>query len=347
MFTLTGCTIDIAQPTVATPLSVTSEPANNAPSMPWAGLNLSGRLVYSTVSSENDVFTSRIQILDLVTGETNTVFTVVGNAWIYYLAVSPDGKQVIMSYAPPFQPGAESGTGLYSLPLDGSSVPQALFALPTISDRYLQVEWSPDGKYIYFVHYNLRTQPSDEIFPHYEIFRMAYPAGQPEKIIDHAFYPRISSDSSQLVYVSLDPISGANQLFSANVDGSNSQEVQLLNPHLILDAPIFSPDGEAIIFSAPSPTQAYQLNWLDRFMGVQIARAHNVPSDWWSVSTSGGTATRLTTIQSTKLFASISPDENYIASISTDGIFVMGPDGSNLTQIILDPRISGTLNWIR
>ncbi|MEP7133681.1 MAG: hypothetical protein ABI904_01995 [Chloroflexota bacterium] len=340
MFSLIGCAIDLSQPEVATPVNAPS------PSAAESGFNLNGQIVYSTASAQNDVFTSKIQMLDLATSETQTVFTVVGNAWIYYLAVAPDEKQLIMSYAPPFQPGDESGTGLYRLPLDGSSAPQILFALPTISDRYLQVEWSPDGKYIYFVHYNLRTQSSEEIFPHYEIFRMAYPAGQPEKILDHAFYPRISADSSQLLYVSLDPISGTNQLFTANVDGSNPQEIKLLDHHSIIDAPIFSPDGQAVIFSAASPSQTYQPNWLDRLMGVQVVHAHNVPSDWWSVPISGGTSTRLTQLQTTKLFASISPDKKHIASSSADGIFVMQPDGSNLIQVVSDPGISSTLNWI-
>lgn len=348
IFSLVGSAIDLEQPAVATLPVVASPPAKNVPSPAgaWADLKLSGRLVYSTASTENNVYTSKIQLLDLANGGTRTIFTIVGNAWIYYLAVSPDEKQLIMSYAPPFQPGDESGTGLYSLPLDGAFAPQILFALPTISDRYLQVEWSPDGKYIYFVHYNLRTQPSEEIFPRYEIFRMAYPAGRPEKIIDHAFYPRLSSDSSRLVYVSLDPISGTNQLFVANADGSNPQEIKLLDHHAIIDAPILSPDGQAVIFSAASPSQTYQPNWLDRLMGVQVVHAHNVPSDWWSVPISGGTSTRLTQLQTIKLFADISPDQKHIVSLSGEGVFVMDADGSNLTQLLFDPGVSGTLSWI-
>jgi Tol biopolymer transport system component len=150
------------------------------------------------------------------------------------------------------------------------------------------------------------------------------------------------------VYVSFDPVSGFNQLFVANADGSDPQAI-VLDGSLaseIFDAPMFSPDRQAVLFSAPSPVQAHQLNWLDRLMGVQVASAHNVPSDWWSVSLTGGTPKRLTYLQAFKLFASLSPDKKYIASLSGDGIFVMDVDGSNLTQLLNDPKVSSTLNWL-
>jgi hypothetical protein len=96
----------------------------------------------------------------------------------------------------------------------------------------------------------------------------------------------------------------------------------------------------------PSPAQSYQPNLLERFMGIQVAKAHDVPSDWWSVPISGGTPTQLTSIQTINLFASISPDQQHVASLSGDGIFVMNLDGSNLTQLVSDPGVHGTVSWI-
>lgn len=360
IFSLLGCTMNVSQTSTAAPSEISSQvPATSAQnpgdatqssrlSIPitWADLNLSGKLVYSTVSTTDVNSAPKIQLLDLETGEISTIFTSTENAWIYYLAVSPDAKQLVMSYTPPSQPGSDSGTSLYIFPLEESATPQILFAPPTPFDRYIQVEWSPDGKVLYFVHYNHAEQPANEPFPDYQISRMTYPGGQPEKILEHAFWPRVSADSSQLIYVSLDPVSGTNKLFMANADGTDPQEIIFSGSSQIIDAPIFSPDGVSVLFSAPSPAQAYQRNWLDRFMGVRIAKAHNVPSDWWSVPLSGGTVTRLTQIQTIKLFASISPDEKHIASLSGEGILVMDLDGSNLRQLLFDPGVSGTLRWI-
>jgi len=175
---------------------------------------------------------------------------------------------------------------------------------------------------------------------------MSYPDGQPEKIADHAFWPRISSDSTRLVYVSLDPVTGSNELVIANADGSNPQVISGSSMPDLIDAPIFSPDGRSILFSAPPPPQAYQPDWLEKLMGIQVVKAHNVPSDWWSVPVTGGVPARLTQIQTINLFASIAPDKKHIASLGEEGIFVMDLDGSNLTRLIIDPGVSGTVSWI-
>ena len=128
---------------------------------------------------------------------------------------------------------------------------------------------------------------------------MIYPEGAHEKILEQAFWPRLLGDSSRLVYVSLDTESGKNELFVANADGSNSQQVILSGtPALeIIDAPIFSPTGQSILFSAPLPSQSYQPNLFEKLMGIQAAKAHNVPSDWWSVPMTGGVPSRLTNLQ--------------------------------------------------
>jgi Tol biopolymer transport system component len=314
--------------------------------MTWSDLDLTGRLIFSTVSKDGAITAPRIVSLDLATGELRTVFAATDNAWIYYLAVSPEATELLMSYIPPSAPNAQASTGIYSLPLAGGGEPQLLFTPPTPFDRYIQVEWSPDGKYLYIVHYNQNDQPADQPFPAYQISRMAYSGGQPEKILEQAFWPRVSPDSTKLVYVTIDPVTGTNELFLANADGSSPQEIQFTGAPQIMDAPIFSPDGTSILFSAPSPIQAYEPNFWDLLMGVQIVKAHDVPSDWWSVPVSGGAATRLTLLQTIRLFASIAPDEKYMASMSGEGILAMRLDGSNVRQLLFDPGVSSVVNWI-
>lgn len=347
-----NCSIDIS-PTGETPTAAIIPAADSTSTLPvtrvpvtWAHLNLTGKLVYLNSTMEGDQLTSNIQLLDLVTGEVATFFSI-SPAWVYYATISPDAKTLVISYAPPQQSNSSSVRSLYVLPLDGSAEPQPLFTPPTSADRYTQVEWSPDGNYIYYVHYN-QDDPEAQFFEDYDVSRMTYPDGKHEKILDHAFWPRVSSDSSKLVYVSLDPESGRNKLFVANNDGSNPQRVAMSGVPIpeIIDAPIFTPDGQLILFSAPEPTQSYVPNFFERLMGMQVAKAHSVPSDWWSVPVSGGAPTRLTNLQTINLFGSISLDGRYVASLSRDGIFVMDLDGTNLTQLVSDSRVHGTVTWI-
>lgn len=351
-----SCTVEISPisetptPTVL-PIMPSTESSSMFPvteiPVTWAHLNLSGKLIYLNSTRDGDKLTGTVQMLDLVTGEIRTIVSD-PSAWIYYATSSPDAKTLVMSYAPPAPSNSSPGRSLYLIPLDASAKLQPLFTPPTPDDRYTQVEWSPDGKYLYYVHYNSQLQPAGQLDPVYEIYRMRYPDGQPEKIADHAFWPRLSPDSSKLVYVFVDPESTKNELFLANADGSNPQRVELSVPQTfeIIDAPIFSPDGQSILFSAPQPTQAHQPNWLERLAGIQVASAHSIPSDWWSVPVTGGTPAQLTNIQTVNLFASLSPDQKHIASLSGEGIFVMDLDGSNLTQVLSDSEVHGTVSWI-
>ena len=353
---LTGCSINIDQPATQTPFSVVSlaSPTGKSPDVAatvipitWADLNLTGKLVYIATTTSDDL-ASKIQVLDLVTGEIKSIFTATENDWIYYVSVSPDAKQLVMSYIPPSKGTALSNRALYIMPLDGTTPPQLLFSPPTPDDHYVHAEWSPDGRYIYYAHYNSNDPVDEQLNPLYSIFRITYPDGQPEKIAERSFWPRISSDSSKIVYVFIEPVSGLNQLFIANADGTNPQKVSLSGsgaPELI-DAPIFSPDGQSILFSAPPPPLAYQPNWFEKLMGIQVAKAHRVPSDWWSVPITGGVPIRLTQLQTINLFASISPDKKNIASVSGEGIFLMDLDGSNLIRLLSNPGVLGTLSWL-
>ena len=313
----------------------------------WSHLNLVGKLVYLSSAMEGDKLISTIQTLDLATGEVTKIFSM-PSAWIYYATLSPDANMLAISYVPPRQPNSSSSRSLYVIPLDASTEVQSLFTPPATDDHYTQVEWSPDGKYLYYVHYNSQVRLEGQLDPVYDLFRMNHPGGQPEKIADHAFWPRISSDSSELVYIFVDTETARNEIFVANADGSDSRRVTLSGPQApeIIDAPIFSPDGQSILFSAPEPSQSYQPDFFEKLVGIQVAKAHDVPSDWWSVPLTGGVPTRLTHLQTINLFASISPDQQHIASLSGEGIFVMNLDGSNLTQLVSDSGVHGTVSWI-
>ena len=359
---LSGCTIDLGQsatPTFATatlPPRPTDSEAPGAVSsgpLPWASLNLSGRLIYTSAQQEGNTASMDIRQLDLSTGAVTVLFHSPQAGIVYSVTVSPDSTQLIFAYSHP--PGADLSAHqeLYQMPIDGSKAPELFLTPPTPDDEYSQPDWSPDGKYIYFAHVNYHRPPQKgQHYPFFELYRMAYPAGQPEKLADEAYWPRLSADMSRLLYVTLDPITGKNKLFLANVDGSSPVALSLTGnaPLDIIDAPLFSPDGKSLLFSVPVPQQSYNPaspNWVEKIFGVTIASAHVVPSEWWSAPLTGGTATQLTQIQAVGLFGSISPDQKTIASYSGSGIFVMNPDGTGLTMLIKDVGgLPGTVSWI-
>jgi Tol biopolymer transport system component len=346
---LCGCAINISssgnnssqstQPSVSTETGLSDN---------LKGLNLSGKLIYTSgkvdTSGGSISLVLIVQSLDLATGEVKTIFKAPSGGWIDSAVVSPDEQSLVMSH----QPSSDSGqSGLYVLPLDASRPPQLLFPPASASDRYYQPRWSPDGKYIYFTHVAYQTSGT-----FYEIMRMGYPNGKIEKVVDQAYWPSISLDSSRLAYVSVDPATGTNELYFANADGTGSTPVPLRGlawTRGIIDAPMFLSDNQNILFSAPTPLQSSMPNWVDRLMGVTVASAHAaIPSDWWTVPLIGGQPTQLTHIHSYALYASFSPDMKYIASYSSDGIFIMKPDGTGLVNAVnYVGGITGTVDWIR
>jgi hypothetical protein len=82
--------------------------------------------------------------------------------------------------------------------------------------------------------------------------------------------------------------------------------------------------------------------------GITDASADGtIVSDWFSVPLTGGIPKRLTHIQSLGLFARLSPDKTHIASYCAAGIFIMNPDGTNVTQVVNNiGGQPGTVNWI-
>src|SRR5215211_2474129 len=135
---LFGCSIDINQPTMPSsvgPISSTPDPGaipdHTTPSITtttipitWAGLNLTGKLVYASIPVARDVPSISIQILNLATGEIKTLFTTTEDAWVFYMSISPDARQLVMSYIPPSQSAALPNRALYIMPLDGTTPPQ-------------------------------------------------------------------------------------------------------------------------------------------------------------------------------------------------------------------------------
>ncbi len=354
---LSSCSIDISQQiSTGSDLAQTGQSRKKVP-VTWRNMNLQGGLVYITSSfgSVNGGMATliHVELLDLASGNITTVFDAPAGDWIDFVSVSPDGKQLAMEYLPAAD-DVSSGSRqelLYAMPMDASQQPRLLLPPPTRADLYYQPTWSPDGRYIYFSHVDLKAAATvaGQTYPNYELSRMAYPDGQIEILLDHAFWPRLSPDGSQLAYVSVDPVDGSNRLFAAHADGSGSHEVTLSGPYIpkIIDAPFFSADNRTIFFSAASPVTSLTPTWVDQFFGITVASAHVVPSDLWFVPANGGRPTQLTRLAALGLDATPAPDGQHVALYTGRGIFVMDADGGNLTAMVNDTGgIPGSVSWI-
>jgi len=314
----------------------------SAITLPWVNLNLSGQLVFLAFSRDEQ----QLVQLDLASGAQTTLFVAPDQSWISDGAVSPDGTHIVMTYIPPPAAGQTPLTspGLYVMPLDGAGSPLPLMQPVDGNEAYFTPVWSPDGNSIYYSHLVYRGDNS--FVTEYTIERLAYPAGQPEVLIEDGLWPSVSPDGLKLAYLAFDPASLATTLSLADVNGSNAAALLSSDAFPIVDSHFFSPDGRQVIFSAVTEEPASKRSILEQLLGIQTARAHNIPSDWWRVSTAGGQPERLTQISRVGLFGTFAPDGRFIAFEDSTGLYVMKPDGSDIFQL-LDIPASGVLAWVK
>jgi Tol biopolymer transport system component len=316
-------------------------PSDSTSTRSWTELGLNGQLVFLTSSAEGQ----NVRAFDAGSGALTTLFAAPDYAWISDGSVAPDGQHLAMGYIPPpaSSQQAFASAGLYVVSLDGTDSPQAVLQPADHNEVYSTPVWSPDGKYLYYSH--LVASASDDYAPHYTLERVAYPGGEPQVLIKDAQWPSLSPDGSRLAYLALDPASQATTLSLADADGTHAAPLAGADSFPVVDSHFFSPDGQQIIFSAEVDEPTSESSSLEHLLGVGIASAHDVASDWWRVPVSGGQAERLTHITRSGLYGDFAPDGRYMAFVDTTGLYVMPPDGSEVLQL-LDMPGSGIMSWV-
>jgi len=305
------------------------------------GLGLHGSLIFT----DYDLGLAR---LDLAKDTITPIFQPLPNGLVSAAALSPDGKTLLLAYSPPPSPdSAQFGfTQIYTMPADDSSDPALLVHEEGDIQLYFSPAWTPDGKSVYYERYLSQQDPSSGQ-PEYAVERVDYPpSGAGKTILHNVFNVAVSPDGKRLVYVVLDQADFSNDLFVSNSDGTEPQPILPKHAFLAIDISIFTPDGHSIIFAAAGDGPHAQGAWNDEFVGYRLSPSlHSIPEDLWRVSLVDHRLQRLTQLGTFGYNPSFSPDGRYIAFSSVNGIFVMRPDGSDLTQIYSQSG-NGTLQWV-
>lgn len=313
--------------------------------------DLQGRLLFLATLPDG---LQALVSFDLAEGELSTLFMTEPKAWLLSLSVASDASGILLSYAPPPPPNKPSYgyTDLYMLRPDSSLEPVLLRTQDI--EALFGALLSPQMDYVYYSYFFPdSTSPSGF---RYHIYRAAYQpsssaaigaraeVGTPEMVVENAFWERLSPDGTKLAYVTFDGRE-FDELYVTNADGSSP--VRALDPAEFptVDAPFLSPDNIHLYFSAVSEPVT-PLTWWEKLLGVQIASAHTVPSDFWRVPLSGGPAEQITELKDMGMFGTFSPGGERIAFISATGLYVMNPDGSGLVKVIESSALYGNVEWV-
>ncbi|MCC7358410.1 MAG: PD40 domain-containing protein [Anaerolineales bacterium] len=366
-----------AAPTVEVPIIAATATATALPvgaDTPWKNLGLGGHLLFSLGEQG-------IHYLDLATAEARVIFALPEGAWLTAVSASAGGQSLALAYAPPPAEGeVQLGyTAIYELPGECLTrgtpcTPDDLTPLVERVDpheAYFSPLWAPDGQYLYFAHFTPSDNAGGSSFT-YTMERLPMAAdpnggaasatGAAEVILNDGLWPALSADGTQLVYVYSDPRDYTNSLNLAAADGADVRQLTAPKDFTAVDAPLFTLDGQTVIFSAVGEGPAAAVlsrpfAWLDALTGATAAEAapppappalppaHSVPSDWWSIPVGGGSPRRLSNRLDTGMFGDLAPDGRYMAYISASGLYVLPVTGGEPVKL-LDVSGSGSLEWL-
>lgn len=301
---------------------------------------LNGTPVGQLIFIEIDVGQQYISRYDLQSQTVERIFAVPDNGWVSHIDATQDG-QLLMAYAPPPSQGEiQFGyTSLYLTAQDDTAVSTELIQKEQQEAVLFNPILSPSGDQIYFSYV---SPDKDNVQFSLDLRRLDRQSGQVSIITKDAIWPRLSADGEKVVYVSVNPESLGDALWLADADGRNAKSILNSDMFQAVDVPMFSPDGRWIYFSAAKATN---ITWWERLLGVQIAAAHDIPSDWYRIPVNGGRPEQLTTISETGLYGAFSPDGQFIAFATFNGLYLMRPDGSSVEKI-LEVGATSSLSWI-
>ncbi len=280
-------------------------------------------------------------VLDLASGEETSLLAVPQDAWLSEVAASPAGDRLLLAYAPPPERSqVQFGfTALYVMPADGSAEPLLLVPQEDPSETFFNISWPLDDV-IYYAHFAPSIDDIGVVLYASRIERAHMPGAEVETLLEDAAWPRLSGDGTRLVYVT-----EAGELMIAAADGTSPELLLDATAFAAVDAPLFSPDGSQVYFSAVDLEPSASLSPLDRLLGVKVAQAHSVPSDWWRLPAAAGSLPeQLTTISKVGLYGDFDDSGRHLFFVAADGVYVMDPAGEELTQLMTIPT-NPTIDW--
>lgn len=305
----------------------------------WDKVDATGKLIFLSRYLDGQA----LVVFDLETGQLSPIFNVNNREWLLSASLNAAQDAFLIAYEAQVEGQAATGsTDLYRLTAENISNPELLLETGQVGEAYNTAVWSPAAEALtYFLHFFRQ----DDSF-YYEIQSFDLTTRQTRTIAQDAYWLALSPDAQRIVYIPhLIDSSNVDQLWIANADGSDPKMLLSGEKFDAIDAPFFSADGRYLFFSAVTP-EALSSPGLEKWFGISVALAHNVPSDIWQVELETNKIQKVTDLLDINILGAGSPDGERIAFISTTGLWIGDFENGEFIQVLDSPNLYGNLQWV-
>src|SRR5579864_3438857 len=253
-------------------------------------------------------------VYDLATKQQTKITNLPSGAAVMGATWSPDGQRIVFAQFWRRPNERSSGADLMIANADGSDAHS--FADRDAPNTVLETpEWMPSGNVYYTIRRVVNGRETQTIVRQAE-------GGQPEVVQDNAYDPAASPDESTLIYVR--SIRTGQQMLKKSI-GESGDGCELLSDQVFqyLSLPRISPDGKRVALGGSgepnmatsgcggdphaSAPAAAGLD-LGALLQPDVAEAHGLPADVWSMNLDGSDMQRIADIKDDDPTVAWSPD---------------------------------------
>jgi Tol biopolymer transport system component len=294
-------------------------------------------------------------IYDLSTRQQMKITNLAAGAAVTGATWSPDGQRVVFAQFWRRPNERSSGADLMIANADGSNAHP--FAERDAPNTVLETpEWMPSGRVYYTIRRVVNGREAMSIVRQAE-------NGQPELLVENAYDPAVSPDESTLVYVRSTRM--GQQMFKKTI-GEAGDGCELISDQVFqfLSLPRISPDGKRVALGgsgepnmgpsgcggdprSSTPSAAPPFLDLGALLQPDVAYAHGLPADVYSLNLDGSDMKRIADIKDDDPTVAWSPDGgSRLAIFGVSALFLVDAKGGP-TEKLTDQGGYGGVDWTR
>ncbi|OGG45961.1 MAG: hypothetical protein A3F84_11620 [Candidatus Handelsmanbacteria bacterium RIFCSPLOWO2_12_FULL_64_10] len=297
------------------------------PNVPVAAPQFGGRLLYTR---DGGLWT-----LNLADGVATEVAAAPELGQVTAARWSPDGRSMVYAVHEVRNRRTPVSTVIVAA-ADGSN-PRPVVGSEDASTFYQLPAWARDGQHIYVVHTAQNVKRIEEV---------ELATGVAKAVVDELGQFDVSPDGRWLV-VARSTNTGIGLLLVDLATGAQRDLVGEQDFDLI-SSPRFDPGSQIILFTGAgrAGAQVSRSGGVGGLPGPEIALAHGIPMDLFSMPVGGGTPRRVARVNLDDPTTSWSPDGSNAALFSYEALQIVRLADGSLTPL-LTPGGFGSVDWAR